>query len=852
MAGDMGTTIGGANVRIMPNTQRFKAELKSALEKIEQSVKATIGLDADDDGFKASVQNAVQAAESAVESIDVGVDVDAAEIVRETKSAAERASSDAIIKPEIDVDGAGFVAKVKALTAAASKSAKVHATISLSTAAFTAELAAAKVAMDMFGGSVASTVVRSFPGFIGGLSAATVAVGGLAPSLAAVGAAAASAVGPMVALGGALAPGAITGAALAVGTLKTAFTGLGDAINAEDLDAFNEAVAGMPPAMQAAAGALRELKTEFSGIGSSIQQAFWEPLSNLSQVSVLVEPIHAAMVTVAESFGEAAARLVDFTTQGTGLSAMSTLLSSAASAGSGMATALGSVLRGLVAVGAAAAPVLDDLNARIIAAADSWANRMVAGFESGNLTQYFQNAATAAGQFFDMLGQVGGIIGGVFAAMSAAGSPVAGMLGQMVADTNAWVNSAQGMTTLVGFFTQMQGAVQALSPILGDLARIIVETIAPTIAQFVQNLAPGLQTFIQSMGEALQILAPYVADLGTKLGEILQFVSPLLPILAQLAPVLVPLAAGFMAVSTAVKAASVAMKATSLVMTLFTNPIAAIIAIVAVLAIQIVRHWDEIKAKTQELWQRFKEILTNLRDDALRIVGNLILGAVGKFEELRDGALRAVGRLIMGAVERFTNLRDSVTNIASTLWQRVTTAFQNGVNSAISWVASLPGRVLSALGDMGSFLYNSGRALIQGFINGIGSMFSYIAQTAKNAVQTARNFFPFSPAKKGPFSGRGWVLYSGRSIGEAFAQGIEDTTGDAAAASGRMMQATADNLNGYKAGAGRFGVSAQMNMGAGGADFSVKIGTVVAADETRPLQEVQRMQRMAMIKGGRL
>ena len=54
-------------------------------------------------------------------------------------------------------------------------------------------------------------------------------------------------------------------------------------------------------------------------------------------------------------------------------------------------------------------------------------------------------------------------------------------------------------------------------------------------------------------------------------------------------------------------------------------------------------------------------------------------------------------------------------------------------------------------------------------------MIGNVKDAAADVVQAARDFFPFSPAKKGPFSGRGWVLYSGKSIGEAFAEGIRGT-----------------------------------------------------------------------------
>jgi hypothetical protein len=41
-------------------------------------------------------------------------------------------------------------------------------------------------------------------------------------------------------------------------------------------------------------------------------------------------------------------------------------------------------------------------------------------------------------------------------------------------------------------------------------------------------------------------------------------------------------------------------------------------------------------------------------------------------------------------------------------------------------------------------------------------------------VSAAREYFPFSPAKTGPFAGKGYTLYSGMALADAFGQGITD------------------------------------------------------------------------------
>ena len=94
------------------------------------------------------------------------------------------------------------------------------------------------------------------------------------------------------------------------------------------------------------------------------------------------------------------------------------------------------------------------------------------------------------------------------------------------------------------------------------------------------------------------------------------------------------------------------------------------------------------------------------------------------------------------------------------------------VSEAIAAVQQFGSDVKAVFAGAASWLVESGRALIQGFVNGIKSMAGAARDAAMSVVQGVRNLFPFSPAKEGPFSGKGWVLYSGISIGKAFADGM--------------------------------------------------------------------------------
>ena len=123
-------------------------------------------------------------------------------------------------------------------------------------------------------------------------------------------------------------------------------------------------------------------------------------------------------------------------------------------------------------------------------------------------------------------------------------------------------------------------------------------------------------------------------------------------------------------------------------------------------------------------------------------------------------------------------------------WNVANQAIASGVNRAVEFVRTLPGRIVSALGNLGRLLWNSGVSLIQGFIGGIRSMISSAVSAARSVVSSVRSFFPFSPAKEGPFSGRGYTSYSGQALVEDWAKGIEGATPKAVRAVEGLMDLT--------------------------------------------------------------
>lgn len=82
--------------------------------------------------------------------------------------------------------------------------------------------------------------------------------------------------------------------------------------------------------------------------------------------------------------------------------------------------------------------------------------------------------------------------------------------------------------------------------------------------------------------------------------------------------------------------------------------------------------------------------------------------------------------------------------------------------------------VIQVVNDIGANFYNSGRSIIQQFINGIRSMFSAVGNAVGGLMDWVAGFFPNSPAKHGPFAGLGWTQLgkSGEAIMSQFESGL--------------------------------------------------------------------------------
>lgn len=174
----------------------------------------------------------------------------------------------------------------------------------------------------------------------------------------------------------------------------------------------------------------------------------------------------------------------------------------------------------------------------------------------------------------------------------------------------------------------------------------------------------------------------------------------------------------------------------------------------------IIKNWDSIKAFFANVWTGIKNVFSS----ATQWLTSTITGFLS--------TVKAGWTIAWSAISSFF----------SDVWNNIVGAakgFGNGVKNVFTtvtdFVRGIPGTIIGFFVGIGTTLLDSGRALIQGFLDGIAAGFENAKKWVSDGLGAIRDLFPFSPAKTGPFSGRGWVLYSGLSLGTTFTGAIADS-----------------------------------------------------------------------------
>jgi len=786
LAGPGGPTVGRVNIRVAPDTSRFRRELGQSLEALERSL-----------------------------TVNIPTRIDTKKVAKDAarvKADVERQLGEVRTSVKVSADTAKASTEISA--AARDRTATIRVNADQSALARIQGLAAG--------------LGRS----LGRLTGGAAGIGAIAGALSTVAAGAAAAVVPLLQLGTALAPAvgilatlpAIAGTAVAaLAPLVVAFSGMGEALGAAlsgDAQALTEALEGLAPAAQGVVLAVGELAPGLGRIRDMVQEGFFRPLVEPVQTlgSTLLPTLGRGLTQVSLALGESAATLLAFVQEGRNLAGLDLLFASTGRSVENLNGFMPGLLVGFRELGIVGLPFMEQLSLAASEAATEFGRWATHAAESGEATRWIEDAIVVFQELGGIASNVGGIIGTIFTAAGGAGllSTIEDITGRF----NEFLQSAEGSAALEGIFTGLGSIMTALQPVFGALISGI-GTLAPAVGRIAEafgpvltaaieglvpallELEPGIIAIVDALGEAVGALVDSGAleTIGTALSDILIAVAPLLPVLGELAGVLL----GALAEAAIALAPGLALIATAMAEGLapvlpelsaaFAELMEALGPLIPVLIEALLPVLDILPALVSLLAENFStwagaiadlaphlanaiqfggfliEVLMGLVVGLLGVLGAILRwagessqkvrdtlrGMIDRFQEFRDRAIGAIVGLLTRGRDTFNRMRSAFSTIVSAIRSAVVSGISSMVTSArervsglVSTVRGLPSRIRSALGNLGNLLRTAGRNVITGLINGITSRMSDLWRRMGEIAQGIRDYFPFSPARRGP------------------------------------------------------------------------------------------------------
>lgn len=216
----------------------------------------------------------------------------------------------------------------------------------------------------------------------------------------------------------------------------------------------------------------------------------------------------------------------------------------------------------------------------------------------------------------------------------------------------------------------------------------------------------------------------------------------------------------------------------------------------------VAEQWSNLVAWTQETWGQVSEAVGHVVNVVQAVIGGFVAFVQHVWRQWGDevlniarivwdqvrnivetvlGVIRGVIETVLAVINGdWGRAWDGIKSILSTAWEYIRETVVNalrllreaveaGIGAVLEFFVGVPRRILDALGDVASLLWDAGVNLMKGMLNGIKSMAGKLASaawdTVKGAVKSAWDaIVPGSPSKIG--------TAIGMNFGEGIAQGL--------------------------------------------------------------------------------
>lgn len=288
--------------------------------------------------------------------------------------------------------------------------------------------------------------------------------------------------------------------------------------------------------------------------------------------------------------------------------------------------------------------------------------------------------------------------------------------GQTYLETNAdLVAYRQSQSDLNAAISELGTVFMPVTTAVSSFGAGLMNEAAPAIQQVLQDAQPFGET-LMSMGDTLTSL---VVPAFTFLYDNLNTIGPVL-----------------LGVVTAITAYNVISNAMTVATTLATaaqnllntvmkaNPIMVIVSLIAGLVVALVGLYntnETVRNVIDTVWNTISSTVGGVVSALVNFftvdVPNAINGMVSFFTSIPGNVQNALASALASVASFVIQLAADAVSAGQGFLEGIS----NGFNSVVDFVASIPSRILEALGDLGGLLWNAGSQIIDGLLGGLKS-----------------------------------------------------------------------------------------------------------------------------------
>lgn len=451
-----------------------------------------------------------------------------------------------------------------------------------------------------------------------------------------------------------------------------------------------------------------------------------------------------------------------------------------------------------------------------------------AGAFEGNFRDAMANGEISADEFFDAVQKLGmtdiakeaatstatieGAAGNLKAAFVGVGAAVIDAFKPLI--TGSMTVLAQGISSLPGIASQIGEAFapagaaieRALTPVANQVQGQLMpalQSLGDTVSGLSSYFQPLVAQLSTSFAPALAQVSSALVSLGTAVIPVIQSaIQTLAPIIAQIAQVIVSIVSQIMtmlapAITNIANIIQTALPNIQMLFNIFGTTVMGVInAVFPFIQTVITAVMNVINAVISTVLAliqgNWSGVWTGIQSVASAIwsgIGSIISAAINAVSGIISSVLSGISGIWNG-------MWSSISSFFGSIWSGIQSAAQSGINGVLNTISGIKDRILGFFSGAGSWLADAGRSIVNGLAEGIKGAVGAATGAISSVLDAVSSFLPHSPAKTGPFSGRGWTLYSGQAITSALADGIAGKTRVATSAALGMVSSVQAALNG--------------------------------------------------------